>query len=109
MLIMATDEVFVYLSKSLAGKVSMHGLMGERLLKRFLKGIRRKPQITPVNETEPVPESRTRTTDGVNCQEIDPPQGKEVEQNIVKRNNPKNAPDMRSGATQSPDEIQKTK
>ena len=86
----------------------MHGLMGERLLKRFLKGIRRK-SIIAVNETEPMPERGTKTTDGRNGLGTEKPQGKEAEENIVKTNGSKNAPDMNSGVTQSPDDLQKMK
>jgi hypothetical protein len=87
----------------------MHGLMSDRLLKRFLKGIRRKSKIASANETGPKPESGAELTGRPNCLENDQPQGKEEEERIKKTNEPKIGLDMTSGATQSLDDLQKTK
>lgn len=87
----------------------MHGLMGDRLLKRFLKGIRRKSRFAPTNEAEPKSECETETTSRSDNLDNDPPQGKEEEENIEKTNNLKDGLDMTSGATQSLDDLEKTK
>jgi hypothetical protein len=87
----------------------MHGLMGDRLLKRFLKGIRCKSKIASANETEPKLESKAETTDRSHGLENDPFQRKEEEEHTKKTNNLKDGLDMTSGATQSLDDLQKTK
>jgi hypothetical protein len=87
----------------------MHGLMGDRLLKRFLKGIRRKSRFALTNEAEPKSGCETETTSRSDNLDNDPPQGKEEEENIEKTNNLKDSLDMTSGATQSLDDLEKRK
>lgn len=93
----------------------MHSLMGDRLLKHFLKGIRRKSKIVSAKETGPKPESGVEMADGSNCLENDQPQGKEATKSIettdevVKQIYQTSGSDMTSGTTQSPDDLRKTK
>ena len=91
----------------------MRGLMADRLLKRFLKGIRRKSRITSAKETEP--ESGTEMMSKANCLEKDQPEGKEAAKDIEKTDAISNqihqnsGSEMTSGATELPDDLQKNK
>lgn len=86
----------------------MHGLMGDRLLKRFLKGIRRKSAIASANETEPMPERGAEKPDRSNGPAKDQLRRKEEEEQIKKTNDQKDVLDTPSGVIQSLDDLEKT-
>jgi hypothetical protein len=96
-------------------KYQMHGLMADRLLKRFLKGLRRRSQIVSIEEADLKLESTAEVTDRSNCLENDQPQRKEAVKNIETTNeipiqiHQNGGLAMTSGAVQLPDDPQETK
>ena len=93
----------------------MHGLMADRLLKRFLKGLRRRSKIASTKEMDLQLESAAEVTDRSNCLENDQPQRKEAGKNIETTNeipiqsHQNGGSAMTSGAIQLPDDPQETK
>lgn len=63
----------------------MHGLMGDRFLKRFLRSIRRKVNSATVNETGLQSEDDVNAMNNSECFENDRPQEKEATENIEEK------------------------
>lgn len=63
----------------------MHGLIGDRFLKRFLRGIRRKANSASVNKVGPQSENGTEAVNNSECLENEQPQEKEAAENIEKK------------------------
>ncbi len=63
----------------------MHGLLGDRFLKWFLGGVRRRPRFTPTNQTASDPECDDEMPSTLDSSEHNEVKGKEKSRDIKQR------------------------